>query len=112
MDKLSRSILEGFTEYPSLSVTDIALLTNSDIPTVVPYVKWLFDSKFIEFDPSCQHSDTFGTVTDKFRITPPGRGELENIQITNKRLLRAEICSAIALLLTFIDIIAGIVLPG
>ena len=98
MDKLSRSILEGFTEYPSL--------------TVVPYVKWLFDSKFIEFDPSCQHSDTFGTVTDKFRITPPGRGELENIQITNKRLLRAEICSAIALLLTFIDIIAGIVLPG
>ena len=36
MDKLSRSILEGFTEYPSLSVTDIALLTKSDILTVVP----------------------------------------------------------------------------
>lgn len=112
MDKLSRSILEGFTEYSSLSIADIALFAKSDIPTVGPYVKWLFDSEFIEFDPSCQHSDTFGTVTDKFRITPPGRGELEYIQITNKRLRRAEICSVIALILTLLDIIKGIIFPG
>lgn len=112
MDSISHTILGCFFEHDSLSMNDIAMLGKTDVMNIQPFVKYLFDAKLIEFDPVYPHSDTLCVLTDKLRITPPGRAELEKIEKQKRKEKWTEIRSWIAIAVSIAALIKSFMFPG
>lgn len=112
MDSISYNMLGCFSEHVSLSINDIAVLAKSDVMTIQPFVKFLFEAKLIEFDPEFPHHDTLCVFTDKLRITPSGLSELEKFEKQERKERWNEIRSWLALVISMAAFIKSFIFPG
>ena len=101
MDKLTLHLLELFSERKTLSLRDLAVLTDCGLDVFATPVYWLFKNKYLEISDFRHQDDEMYTVSTQLRITQDGRNYLSehhkkaNIHKINE--IRAWLTLAIAL---------------
>lgn len=109
MDNTSFLLLKLYLERPSLSASDLALLSKSDPWEYCEPICYLVDKTYLEVTPKSK-SDQPKMLDVQYRITPDGRRALEAEQKERRRYkyneIRAWITLAIAIAAFILSVIS------
>lgn len=112
MNSTSLAVLRCFTERTSLSISDLSVICNKSAHIFVPHFKYLLDNGFIEPDPQSADQSTEINLRSKYRITPVGTDELENIEQQKHANKLKEICAWLTLAISLAAFIKSFIFPS